>query len=83
MGLNPHELGSPQHAEHAAVFELVKHSDATHVAINSGAWSDPGTWAGGVVPGNGARVLISTGLQVKYEAQGESYLRPQIEKYTD
>ncbi|MEL7088734.1 MAG: G8 domain-containing protein, partial [Planctomycetota bacterium] len=56
------------------MFDLVKHADATHVAINDGAWSDPGTWAGGSVPGNGARVLIQEGVHVEYDVVSDARL---------
>ena len=35
--------------EHMAVLDLVKHNDATHVAVKSGNWSDASTWKGGKV----------------------------------
>ena len=56
-------------AEHQALMDLVDPADATHVAINDGSWFDPGTWQGGVVPGAGARVLISDGVTVTYDGE--------------
>ena len=50
-----------------AVFNLVKHADVTHTAINNGSWFDPATWAGNSVPGDDARVLISDGVVVDYD----------------
>ncbi|MFK7945810.1 MAG: G8 domain-containing protein, partial [Paracoccaceae bacterium] len=64
---NPHEPGSSKHGEHEAVFDLAKHEDATHVAINDGSWFDPATWANGEVPGNDARVVISHAATVTYD----------------
>lgn len=46
-------------AEHRALFDLVKHEDATHVAVNSGDWDDPLTWFGAQAPGEGAKVVIT------------------------
>jgi hypothetical protein len=46
------------------LFQLVRYSQVTNYAVASGAWSDPNTWSDGVVPTNGARVLIPIGLEV-------------------
>ena len=61
MGMEPAMM-----AEHVAVLELVSDAKATHVAVNSGDWFDPATWADGVVPGEGAAVVISEGVSVTY-----------------
>lgn len=50
-----------------AVRDLVKHIDATHIAINNGNWTTPGTWHNGIVPGAGANVLIAHGVEVIYD----------------
>ncbi len=64
---SPHDPSTLQHDEHMAVFNLVKHADVTHTAINNGSWFDPATWAGNSVPGDDARVLISDGVVVDYD----------------
>ena len=51
-------------AEHLALFDLVKHEDATHVAVSSGDWDDPLTWFGAQVPGKGAQVVITADAEV-------------------
>ena len=56
-------------AEHQALMDLVKHADATHIAVQDGSWFDPATWANGQVPGDGAKVLISDGVTVTYDGQ--------------
>jgi hypothetical protein len=71
---NPHEPGSTKHAEHAAVFDLVQHKDATHVAVRDGSWFDPDTWAGGMVPGDDARVVIASGVVVDYDDVSDARL---------
>ncbi|MEO1469006.1 MAG: G8 domain-containing protein, partial [Pseudomonadota bacterium] len=48
--------------------QLVRLEDVTHTAVQSGAWSDPATWAGGTVPPEGARVQIPEGLSVTVDA---------------
>ncbi|QEG34710.1 G8 domain-containing protein [Bythopirellula goksoeyrii] len=63
--LVPHAgMDSSRQTEHLGLFELVKYADVTHAAIASGNWSDPSNWAGGVVPGNGARVLVPIGVSI-------------------
>lgn len=71
---NPHEDGSSKHNEHDAVFNLVMHEDATHVAINDGSWFDPDTWASGEVPDDEARVVIQEGVSVQYDEVSETRL---------
>ncbi|MEM7188605.1 MAG: cadherin-like domain-containing protein, partial [Pseudomonadota bacterium] len=65
---NPHAVGTALHGEHMAVFDLVAHADATHVAVSNGSWFDPATWANGEVPGADARVVIGQGVHVTYDA---------------
>ncbi|MEM6566476.1 MAG: G8 domain-containing protein, partial [Pseudomonadota bacterium] len=43
---------------------LVELSDVTHTAVQSGAWSDPNTWADGLIPDDAARAHIPEGLTV-------------------
>ncbi|MCI0461692.1 MAG: G8 domain-containing protein [Gemmataceae bacterium] len=44
-------------------------------SARSGPWSQPATWEGGQVPGEGARVLIRTGHQVVYDVKSERVIR--------
>ena len=59
---------------HPELYDLVAYVDATHFAINDGSWFDPNTWAGGVVPGDNARVVINTGVTVSYDAVSSARL---------
>lgn len=43
---------------------LVPLESATHRAVRSGDWTDPQTWEGGAVPGEGAHVVVPEGLRV-------------------
>jgi len=71
-----HHPGDPDKAsEHMALLNLVPHSAATHVAIKSGAWSDSSTWEGGRIPGNNAKVLIKTGVEVVYDLESNARLK--------
>lgn len=60
--------------EHMAAMKLLDPSDASHVAIKSGNWSDPSTWAGGKVPGEGADVHIPEGLSIRYDSTSDASL---------
>jgi hypothetical protein len=71
---NPHTSGSSMHGEHAAALNLVKHEDATHIAINNGSWFDPNTWSIGSVPNDNARVLIESNVAVTYDAVSDKRL---------
>lgn len=62
-------------SEHAAAMKLVTAESATHRAVSDGAWSDPDTWAGGRVPGDGAIVHIPDGLTVEYDVASDSRLK--------
>lgn len=42
--------------------DLLPINQATHVVQNSGNWTDASTWTGGIIPTNGAKVLIPSGL---------------------
>ncbi len=66
-GGHVHPDDSSKASEHMALLELVPVADATHIAVNDGSWFDPNTWAGGEVPGAGAKVLISEGVTVSYD----------------
>lgn len=63
-----------KHREHMALFDLVPHEDATHVAFKDGSWFDPSTWAGGVIPGDDARVVIPKGITVDYDGVSDADL---------
>lgn len=56
-------------AEHMALMELVPASETTHVAVQNGSWFDPATWENGVIPGEGAKVLIPEGVEVAYDGE--------------
>lgn len=49
-------------------------NDATHKAVNSGAWTDPDTWEDGKVPAQGALVHIPMGIEVTYNATSNAKL---------
>lgn len=68
----PHTDDPGKAAEHMAVLDLVKVADATHIAVKSGSWFDPATWANGAVPGEGARVVIPDGVEVLYDGESEA-----------
>jgi DNA polymerase III psi subunit len=59
------DLDAPS-AEADQFFRLVPLESATHVTIASGDWTDPRIWRNGVVPGLGARVVISAGTNVRF-----------------
>lgn len=63
----PHPTDLAMQKEHIALMNLVPVSAATHVAVNDGSWFDPNTWANHQVPGDGAKVLIPTGVTVDYD----------------
>ncbi|GAB4526847.1 MAG: hypothetical protein Kow00133_15720 [Amphiplicatus sp.] len=65
----PHPDDPAKQAEHMALMELVPVGEATHVAVKSGSWFDPATWASGEVPGDGAKVLIPEGMTVVYDGE--------------
>lgn len=54
-------------ADDAAILELVRHGDVTHLSVADGLWTSPATWLNGKVPANGARVLVSEGTTVTYD----------------
>jgi len=43
-------------------------SGRANAAIRDGNWSDADTWSAGVIPGTGDRVLIPSGIAVRYDA---------------
>ncbi|MEQ9487159.1 PA14 domain-containing protein [Coleofasciculus sp. F4-SAH-05] len=70
----PHQDHPVKQTEHLGLFDLVPHSAATHVAVNDGSWFDPNTWEQGQVPGTDARVVISEGVHVTYDAESDTRL---------
>ena len=60
------------HSMTAGLFDV---TTATHVAISSGAWTDPGTWKGGRVPGEDAKVHIPMGITVEYDSVSQAELK--------
>ena len=62
----PHPDDPVKQAEHLAMLDLAPSEDGTHLAINSGNWFSPTTWAGGVVPVANANVVITRGVTVSY-----------------
>jgi G8 domain/RTX calcium-binding nonapeptide repeat (4 copies) len=54
--------------EHMMMLELVPLSQVTHIAVHSGSWFDPHTWKDGIIPDDGAHVLISKDVDVTYDA---------------
>ncbi|WGF90236.1 G8 domain-containing protein [Marinivivus vitaminiproducens] len=68
-----HEFRDPQmEAEHQAALDLVRPEEATHVAVQNGAWFDPATWEGGQVPDPGSIVHIPEGITVGYNGTSDS-----------
>ena len=60
----PHVDTPSLQREHLSLLQLVRYDQVTNYAVRSGAWSDPSIWKGGVVPANGAKVLIPYGVKV-------------------
>jgi G8 domain len=44
-------------------------------SVHSGRWSDPTTWDGGRIPGQGVRVKVQTGHVVVYDIVGDTIIR--------
>ena len=61
----PHVENLVLQREHLSLFELVRYDQVTHIAVRSGAWSEPSTWAGNAIPASGARILIPYGVKVQ------------------
>lgn len=68
-------LDAAMQADHAAIMALVPVSAATHVAVKDGSWFDPSTWANGIIPGEGARVLIPDGVAVSYDGESAASIK--------
>lgn len=56
-------------------WELVWPSHFTHVATSDGNWSDPATWSDGVVPTDGAYVLVEDGVEVTLSQVGTARVK--------
>lgn len=63
---NDVEIELPEAAVSGALV-LVSVDDATHIAVDSGDWSDACVWSNGEVPDSGARVLIPEGVEVQVD----------------
>ncbi|MFK7942130.1 MAG: G8 domain-containing protein [Paracoccaceae bacterium] len=50
-----------------AILSIIPQSEATHVAVADGSWTDSATWYEGKVPRNGAVVLIPHDITVTYD----------------
>ncbi|HEY7886050.1 MAG TPA: G8 domain-containing protein [Cellvibrionaceae bacterium] len=61
-------------AEHAAFLDLVAYEEATHAAVNDGDWCNPNTWHNLSVPGDNARVVIPSDIEVVYNQVDDSRL---------
>ena len=61
-----HDHDNAENAEDA-VLGLAKHVSATHIAVKNGSWSNPLTWDVGIVPDEGAVVLIPIDVDVTYD----------------
>jgi hypothetical protein len=71
----PHANNAVMRTEHFALFDLVSYRDATHTAIASGRWTESLTWQDGIIPGEGAKVLIPHDVHVTVDAQVPARLR--------
>ncbi|MEY2908272.1 MAG: hypothetical protein RLZZ602_795, partial [Pseudomonadota bacterium] len=60
----PHTGDPARQGEHMAAMALADPAAATHRAIASGPWSAAETWADGIIPTTGGRVLVPAGLTV-------------------
>ncbi len=61
-------------AEHMAAIDLTPRDEATHVAVSSGDWFDASTWHNGIIPDEGAKVLIPEGINVDYAGTSDASL---------
>ncbi|WP_372674981.1 G8 domain-containing protein [Aquicoccus sp.] len=53
---------------------LLYSSDATHIAVKNGAWSDPDTWANGNVPNNDSTIHIPGEISILYDMRSSPEL---------
>lgn len=70
MPIGPDGIPIAQHLTDEAnrFFALVPVHTATHTAVASGNWNAVSTWASGVVPTVGAKVVIPAGITVRFNA---------------
>ena len=68
-------LGTFSSPSHAGDKKIAKSLPEIIRSVQSGYWSSPATWAGGKVPGTGARVLIRDGHHVVYDAKSDQVIR--------
>ncbi|WP_135502464.1 G8 domain-containing protein [Roseovarius aestuariivivens] len=73
-GHDVHASNSGKAVEHSHVMALVPRSEATHIAISDGDWSDPSTWYEGRIPDADAKVLIPKGVSVRYDTESDAAL---------
>ena len=70
--MNMNHQAEATHGMHAMQANgLLAPEKATHTAIRSGDWTDPGTWSGGRVPGAEARVYVPEDVDVTYDARSD------------
>ena len=62
--LIPHVDDPVKEREHLTLTQLVRYDAVTNYAVTSGTWSNPSTWSNGVVPADGAHVLIPIDVKV-------------------
>jgi hypothetical protein len=67
--LIPHAGDLSKQREHLTLNQLVRYDQVTHYAVASGDWTNSSTWADGVVPGNGANVLVPVGVNVTVDRE--------------
>ena len=69
--MNAHDMmtGSHSHTSY-----LAPHSEATHIAVNSGKWFDSSTWKNGQIPDDEAEVLIPQNVAVRYNGTSDARL---------
>ncbi len=59
------------HTDHLRLLnEVVPDEEATIMAVQSGAWSDPATW-GGDMPTDESKAIIPEGVQVMFDVEAE------------
>jgi len=77
--MSPHD-NPALNAEHDALMTLVPDHAVTSRAVRDGDWSDPGTWADGRVPGDGAVVAVPDEITVRYDTvSSESILHIRVD----
>lgn len=69
------DSASTEAMEHMELLDLVPRTDATHIAVRDGDWSDPNTWYNGEIPGAGAKVLIPKGVTVEYDVVSDASIQ--------